>query len=534
MIDNCYDGDALPKSVKSADFSFTNLVIRRNVGVFESGLYNGSGAAMDEQVSLTRFHPERCVTDVLVKATTADSFDDIRFIKPRFWTTYQLRSENRAPFFFLEILATLLAASLVSVATAQTTDLPTRKAAPIEYVRICDAYGSGFFYIPGTDTCLRVGGTVVGEYRAYSTSYRMGKGVFGQPNNALTNIDLGGIVINDVGYFPSAGQYGNATAGAIPAFAAVGRVDLDTRTSTPMGALRTFLRVDAFYGSEGAATGALSGGQNFGGGKFGNNTAFSKGSRETTILSKAFIQFAGLTAGRVQSFFDFYNDEINWEDLRGSSAIVGALAYTYAFGDNFSGTLSIEDNASRRDFIGSTIGDFNYGATLGVPGVGFGATYASVPGGSRVPEIVGNLRWDPPWGALQASGAAHQLRTSLYAKGAVVVTPTAYAFPVQTSEDYGYAFQLGAQFDLDILAPQVFAAGDKLWIQATYEKGATGYITGDNSGFNGGVVNGNVFYGFGDGGARKPGTAGITVFMIVFGPHSAIATRVKDGPRSPL
>lgn len=36
--------------------------------------------------------------------------------------------------------------------------------AQVEYVRICDAYGTGFFYIPGTDTCLRVGGYVAGGF----------------------------------------------------------------------------------------------------------------------------------------------------------------------------------------------------------------------------------------------------------------------------------------------------------------------------------------------------------------------------------
>jgi opacity protein-like surface antigen len=29
---------------------------------------------------------------------------------------------------------------------------------PMEYVRICDVYGAGFFYIPGTETCLKIGG----------------------------------------------------------------------------------------------------------------------------------------------------------------------------------------------------------------------------------------------------------------------------------------------------------------------------------------------------------------------------------------
>jgi hypothetical protein len=28
----------------------------------------------------------------------------------------------------------------------------------VDYVRVCDAYGTGYFYIPGTETCLKVGG----------------------------------------------------------------------------------------------------------------------------------------------------------------------------------------------------------------------------------------------------------------------------------------------------------------------------------------------------------------------------------------
>src|ERR1044071_5065322 len=50
------------------------------------------------------------------------------------------------------------AAGLVAVAGAQAADLPTRKAAPVDYVRICSVYGPGFFYIPGTDTCIKIGG----------------------------------------------------------------------------------------------------------------------------------------------------------------------------------------------------------------------------------------------------------------------------------------------------------------------------------------------------------------------------------------
>src|SRR5690606_23469982 len=30
----------------------------------------------------------------------------------------------------------------------------------MEYVRVCDAFVAGYFYIPGTETCLKVGGYV--------------------------------------------------------------------------------------------------------------------------------------------------------------------------------------------------------------------------------------------------------------------------------------------------------------------------------------------------------------------------------------
>ena len=29
---------------------------------------------------------------------------------------------------------------------------------PVEYVRVCDVYGAGFYYMPGTETCLKVSG----------------------------------------------------------------------------------------------------------------------------------------------------------------------------------------------------------------------------------------------------------------------------------------------------------------------------------------------------------------------------------------
>ena len=62
------------------------------------------------------------------------------------------------------------AATLVATAGAYAADLPSKKAAPVNYVKVCDAYGAGFFYIPGTDTCIKIGGRVRADY-SFSQSH---------------------------------------------------------------------------------------------------------------------------------------------------------------------------------------------------------------------------------------------------------------------------------------------------------------------------------------------------------------------------
>ena len=65
------------------------------------------------------------------------------------------------------------AAGLVAMSGAQAADLPV-KAKAVEYVRICSLYGAGFFYIPGTDTCIKLGG-----YVRIDTTFN--GGAYGQP-----------------------------------------------------------------------------------------------------------------------------------------------------------------------------------------------------------------------------------------------------------------------------------------------------------------------------------------------------------------
>src|SRR5580704_10332269 len=85
------------------------------------------------------------------------------------------------------------AAGLVAVAGAQAADLPV-KAKPVEYVRVCSLYGAVFFYIPGTDTCIKLGGAVrvQAEYNAGAGGVPVGLGsaaeaLQGQQTRTLTN-----------------------------------------------------------------------------------------------------------------------------------------------------------------------------------------------------------------------------------------------------------------------------------------------------------------------------------------------------------
>jgi hypothetical protein len=50
------------------------------------------------------------------------------------------------------------AAVLATAVGAQAADLSV--AEPVDYVRVCDAFGEGYWYIPGTDTCIAISGKV--------------------------------------------------------------------------------------------------------------------------------------------------------------------------------------------------------------------------------------------------------------------------------------------------------------------------------------------------------------------------------------
>ena len=79
------------------------------------------------------------------------------------------------------------AAGLVAMTGAQAADLPV-KAKPVQYVKICSLYGAGFYYIPGTDMCLKIGGWV-----RFEDAYRGGNSLTLQQLYGFREIDSDGI-----------------------------------------------------------------------------------------------------------------------------------------------------------------------------------------------------------------------------------------------------------------------------------------------------------------------------------------------------
>ena len=168
------------------------------------------------------------------------------------------------------------AAGLVAMSGAQAADLPV-KAKAVEYVRICSLYGAGFFYIPGTDTCIKLGG-----YLRVETAFN-------------------GSVYNGA-YSATAGR----TKPPVELLHARSRQDLtvDTRTATEYGVVRTFFDA-TFCWTSGAYAGAGTGGTvvQRGVGQVGNPSDGGIAGGSVGVYH-AFIQFAGFTMGKTISSFD--------------------------------------------------------------------------------------------------------------------------------------------------------------------------------------------------------------------------------------
>ncbi|UYO37527.1 porin [Rhodopseudomonas palustris] len=329
------------------------------------------------------------------------------------------------------------AAALLAVGGAQAADLPL-KAKAVEYVKVCSIYGAGFYYIPGTDTCIKLGGYL----RADITLN--GSGAYNAP-----------------AWNGNSGQKNRLANDMV--FRSRQDLNIDTRTATEYGVVRTYFDATFSWTSGGPIAGSDA------------NTGVG--------VYYAFIQFAGFTFGKAVSQFD-----TPWTGYPGNntSFLIGGyddvtginqVSYTAEFGNGVSASISLEDPSS---YLQSSLYNTSIATTTsGVTTTGFasalgtGASTVNAAGlygfnsyaGVQVPDIVGKVRVDQAWGLFQVSAAAHQLRASYY-------TPTLETSG-HPSDTWGYAVQGALSLKNIPTGP-----GDSINITATYSNGATRYVLG--------------------------------------------------------
>ncbi len=334
------------------------------------------------------------------------------------------------------------AAGLIAMSGAQAADLPV-KAKAVEYVRICSLYGAGFYYIPGTDTCIKLGG-----YVRIDTTFN--GGTYGGP---AWNGDLGQ-QNRYRDYFSSRSRMA---------------LTVDTRTATEYGVVRTFGQGDFQF-------------NNFGNNNPNSLNAFPGGASNAlntpgggyVAVEMVFIQFAGFTFGKSASAYatpwNGYPGNNNSFLLGGHDTVTGVnnIQYTAQFGNGVSGTIGLDDPT-----VFNRTSVLNLGVAATPAGFAAGAIQATAAGanaygGTRAPDIVGNIRVDQAWGLFQISGAAHLVNAS-YNILSVGGVPNALSEISGHPEDkWGGSVMAALQ-----IKNLPTGAGDDFKIDVSYSKGDT-------------------------------------------------------------
>jgi len=233
------------------------------------------------------------------------------------------------------------AAALAAVSGAKAADaIVAAEPEPLEYVRVCDAFGTGFFYIPGTETCLKFGG-----YVRFQTE-------FGRDRSGTSDWDS----------FTRA------------------QFEVDTRTDTELGALRGFI---GFRGNADSGVGGATAG-----------TSGNQGSG--VFVDQAFIELGGLKVGK---FYSWWDDGLSGEaDVLSTNALFNSIRYTYDAGSFWAG-ISVDELEGTNAGFGTLVApgvvaieaDNNVGITGGIGG-NFGGAALQLIGSYDVDQEEGAVR----------------------------------------------------------------------------------------------------------------------------------------------
>src|SRR5262245_4761601 len=301
------------------------------------------------------------------------------------------------------------AAGVVAVAGAQAADLPV-KAKPVEYVKICTLYGDGFYYIPGQDTCIRFAGYVRADYNFNGR----------RPHVLAPN----GAQDRTIQRYTTRHR---------------ARFQMDTRTQTNYGTLRTFISVNV-----------------------DNDTGADEASAQ-----RAFIQWGGFTFGRTASFTDQEGNlgdggmrslHSGLLDNSTSSNGINQIAYTWQLGNGITFNVGADDARSR------SIGNLTTSA------VTIGSDPSNSAHGQSHPDPWVALLVNQAWGSASFAFIGHRNAARYYtAGGGVGVCAQANTTLCNYPEDkWGWAASAGTEIKLDFLSP-----GSRLGMFAAYGVGAS-------------------------------------------------------------
>ena len=321
---------------------------------------------------------------------------------------------------------------------AQAADLSI-KAKALDYARTCSLYGVGFYFIPGTDTCIRLGGYL----RVDST--------------------FSGDIYDTPAWSGDLGQRNRYR----DYFAVRNRMALtvDTRTATEYGVVRTFGHGDFQF-------------QNFG---TSNPTVLTAPGVNSALLSTpgggyvgvemVYVQFAGFTFGKSASAYS-----TPWNGFPGnvSSSLLGShdtvagvnnIQYTAEFGDGLSGSIGLDDPEvfNRTDVYNLSTG---LSATL---------NGAQAYAGTHSPDIVGRVRIDQAWGLFQISAAAHLVNASYNNLAAGSAAPNALS-EISGHPNATWGGSAMAGLSIKNIPGGV---GDDIKVEVSYANGVTKNVIGN-------------------------------------------------------
>jgi Porin subfamily len=158
------------------------------------------------------------------------------------------------------------AAALAVVSGAQAADaIVAAEPEPMEYVRVCDAFGTGYFYIPGTETCLKIGGEVRATVKFSSKS-------------------------------SDAGDDWNSDVRA--------RLNITTKNDSEIGTIGSFIRLQ------------------------GTDNADDEFGESDVDVQQAYISVGGLKVGYAATFWDDI-DPIGESEYMTDQTVFNTISYTY-------------------------------------------------------------------------------------------------------------------------------------------------------------------------------------------------------------